>query len=149
MSSNSQVLNNGQQATTNYDLAKIFIFNNRFAQASFTNSQYDPTETMLAGTIMGRIAGTNNIVPWISTATDGSQYPIGILANDVVVNDGATVTLNYCVSGDIAKDQIVFWKTTDTFATVVSGRTLYDRLGSDSVGIKIVDNTEMTAFDNQ
>lgn len=147
MSNNSQRNSTNSQLTTDYDLAKIFIWNNRYENATMVNSQYDP-ETLKAGTIMGRIAGTNTVIPCISTATDGSQFPIGILAADMVIPNGASVTVPLCVSGDVAKDQIIFWKSTDGFATVISGRTFLDRIGSDTVGIKVVDNTEMTAFDN-
>lgn len=148
MSENAQVLNNGQQAITNYDLSKIFVWDNRYDNFTLVNSEYDPM-TILAGTVMGRIAGTGKLFPCTAEATDGSQYPIGILAVDVVVNDGASVILPVCVSGDVVKDKIIFFDASDTFDSVISGKTFYDRIGSDSVGIKIVNSTELTGYDNQ
>lgn len=147
----STVTNNlltGNQAINNYNLSKIFVFNNRFQTGSLNNSEYDPM-TIPAGTVMGRIAGSNTLFPFYSRATDGSQYPIGILAADMVIVDGTTVNVPICVAGDVVKDKIVFFNPSDTLTTVVSGRTVYDRLGSDSVGIKIVDNNENTYLDNQ
>lgn len=145
MSKATITLNNGQQATANYDLAKIFIYNNRYSNADITNSNYDPTEVIPAGTLMGRITGTQKVYPLTSGASDGSQLPVGVLAADIIISEGSTVSVPICVSGDVAKDQIVL-QGSDTLNTIVSGQSLYDRV--QQIGIKLVDNTEMTAFDN-
>lgn len=148
MSSNNQVLNTGQQATTNYDLSKIFIFNNLYKNGAYVNSSY-VTVTLVAGTVMGRQAFSQEIIPLVSTANDGSQFPVGILAADVSIAAGATVSLPFCESGDVAEEQIAFSNGTDTLDTIVSGRSLRDRMGSDTVGVRLVKVDNMTQNDNQ
>ena len=148
MSKVTIISNTGNQATANYDVSKIFVFNNRYESAALNNSEYDPM-IMPAGTVMGRIAGSNTLFPCYSKATDGSQYPIGILSADVSILDGTTLIVPICVSGDVVQDKIVFFNPSDTLSTVVSGRTMFDRIGSDTVGIKIVPNNENTYLDNQ
>jgi hypothetical protein len=37
----------------------------------------------------------------------------------------------------------------DTLSTLVSSRSIFDRIGSDTIGVKITANTEMTQNDNQ
>ncbi len=147
MSTNNQPLNTGQELITNYDVSKIFLWNNRYETALYTNSVYNP-ETLLAGQIMGRVSATNQIVKLFSTATDGSQFPIGILADNYTVESGEQKTLTICVAGDIAAEKVLF-ESNDGFNTVISSRTLLDRIGSDTVGVKLVFGTEMTAYDNQ
>jgi len=147
MSSVDQVLNNGQQAITNYNTAKIFIFANRYLTGTYTNSTY-VTVTLLAGTVVGRVSATGAIVPLTSAASDGSQYPIGILANDHVVAAGVSTTVSYCVEGDVAEEKVLL-QGSDTLNTVISSRRLRDRIAADTAGIILKTTTEMTDYDNQ
>lgn len=147
MSENSIVLNNGQMAIINVDLTKLFIWNNRYADANYTNSTYDNV-TLKAGTLVGKVSATQEIKPLVSTASDGSQYPVGILAEEVVIAAGAQVSLSYCVAGDVAQEKVVL-DAGDTMDTVISGRSIYDRIGGDTVGIKLVLGTQFTDTDNQ
>ena len=148
MSTVSTVLNNGQQAISNFELSKIFILNNRYENDNYiNNSSYDPI-TILAGTLMGRIASTGVLVPLNASANDGSQFPLGILAQDLVVPGSTTVQGTICVSGDVAQEKVILFFG-NTLDTVVSGRRLRDLIGASTVGIKLVPGTEMTQFDNQ
>jgi hypothetical protein len=147
MSINNIVLNNGQQAIINYDVSKIFVWDNRYEKADYTNSSYDAV-TLRPGTLMGRIATTQEIVPLDSGAVDGSQYPVGILASDIEVPEGESAVLYICVAGDVVEDKVIL-ADGDTMNTIISGRSIRDRIAADTVGIKLVPSTEMTGFDNQ
>lgn len=146
MSSNSQVLNTGQQAITNYDLTKIFVWDNRYETGNCTGDLYDDYEI---GTVMGRVASSRELVPCDSTASDGSQFPVGILAQVVAAGDDTTATI--CVAGDVVESKLIYLGNSgaDTGNTVVSSKTLRDRIGSDTVGIKLVGGDQLTAYDNQ
>lgn len=146
MSSNTVNENNGQQAIITTDTRKIFVWNNRFESAKYNNSTYDDV-TLKAGQVMGRIAASAYIVPLTSGASDGSQFPVGILAEDVTVEGGDIQDVNICVAGDVAAD-LLFFSGTDNLNTVVSDRRLVDRIGSDTVGIKLVGGDSMTNYDN-
>lgn len=147
MSYNQQILLTNNQAITNYDLSKVFLFNNRYQTGQYTNSGYLPV-SLPQGTVLGRIAATRAIVPLVSTASDGSQFPIGILAQDYIVQPGAVTSVMYGVTGDIATEEIGFINGTDTLNTIVSGRTLFDRIQSDSVGLFLKDSVDLTNYDN-
>ena len=147
MSTNNQVLNTGQQATTNYDLSKIFIWDNRYSKANYTNSGYDSVD-LAAGTLMGRISATQEIIPLASGASDGSQYPVGILAQDATVEAGDTVELAFCNYGDVVEGKVIL-DGSDTLDTVIEGRSIRDRIAGDTVGVRLVPSTEMTGEDNQ
>jgi len=144
----NNVTNN--QAFLNTDVTKIFILNNRYQSADFdrVNATYDDI-TIPAGTVMGKISATGKVVPLTSGASDGSQYPIGILAEDITkvagVND--TIEVTFCVSGDVNINMIDL-QGSDTLNTVISGRSIHDRIGGDTVGVNLVPSTEMTSFDN-
>lgn len=146
--SQEEVLNNGQQSITNTDLSKIFVFNNRYETMSFTNDDVYDDVQLQAGMVMGRIASTNKVVQLVKGASDGSQYPIGVLLNDLLVQEGDTVNVSVCVSGDVAEEKLIFLSGT-ALTDVVESKTIRDRIGSDTVGIKLVAATELTGYDNQ
>jgi hypothetical protein len=152
MSFNQQVLSTNNQLMYNYDLSKVFLMNNRYQNGTFVNSTYS-TIVLPLGTIVGRVAATGNITPVVSTASDGSQYPIGVLAGDYSVLPGASVNVMFGVCGDIAAEEIGFitatgGPSTDTFSIIVGGRQLFDRIQSDSVGLFIKFSTDLTDYDN-
>jgi hypothetical protein len=147
MSTNQVTVSTNNQQTTNYDLSKIFLLNNRYQSGNYTNSGYVAV-TLPAGTVIGRIAATGAVVPLKSTASDGSQFPIGILAQDYTIQPGAVTSLMYGVCGDVAQELIVFNNGTDTLSTIVSGRQLFDRIQFDTVGIFIKPSVDLTDYDN-
>jgi hypothetical protein len=147
MSSQSIALNNGQQMIINTDTSKIFLWNNRYQNALYNNSAYGAV-TLTAGTLMGRVAVTGWIKPLASGAADGSQFPCGILANDITVDGGALETVSICVAGDVAEEQVIL-QGTDTMETTISSIRLRQRIGADTVGINLVQRTDNSAYDNQ
>ena len=147
MSSVDQVLNTGSQSTTNYDVAKIFVWDNRYDKGTIDNDTYDAVN-YLAGRVLGRIAATGKIVPLDSGASDGSQYPVGILAQDVTIEEGESEEVMFCVAGDVVENKLSFTDT-DDLDTVIDGRQLRDRIAADTVGVKLIASTEQTGFDNQ
>jgi len=148
MSSVNTRVNTGQQITTDYDLSKIFIWENRYEGDNYVNnSNYSPI-TLLAGTVMGRVSATGVIVPCLASAVDGSQIPVGILAQDIIgLVGGGTKSAAICIAGDVAEDKVIFYYS-DTLETVVSGRRYRDRIQGDTAGIVLRKRTEMTDFDN-
>lgn len=143
------------QLFTNYDVSKIFIGNNRYKTAEYTNGTGSEV-TLAAGTLMGRIFATNKVTPNVSSATNGSQLPVGVLADSYVVANGVTVTITMCIGGDIAQEKVTLGGS-DTLATAI---TLTDS-GTDTVGvgtlgdlivartqIYLVAGTELTGYDN-
>jgi hypothetical protein len=147
MSSNETTLNTNNQRNTNYSTKKLTVWNPRTITVDVTNSTYDDI-TYAEGTVFGRIAATNKGKALASNASDGSQFPLGVLICETIIEAGETITLTLVVSGDIPEDMIVLTNEGDTLATVVSSKTIRDRIGSDTVGIKLVGGTELTAYDN-
>ena len=112
----------------------------------------------LAKTFTNEISTANwvipKIVPFVVSAIDGSQIPIGILKSTITdLADAAEATVNVCISGDVVEDKITF-QAAETLASVVTIGTGTEntRIVSDmiqSLGIVIVDSEELTGFDNQ
>lgn len=132
--------------TSNYDTAKMFLFGNENQKANYNNSTYDVVE-LAVGTLVGRVSATGLIVPLESGASDGSQFPVGIVRADYSVEVGDTREIVFCVAGEVDENMIVF-QGSDTLDTVVSGRRLRDRISSDTAGIvlKVVD--QLSGLDN-
>lgn len=132
---------------TNYDTSKTFVWANRTETANYTNSGYSDV-TILAGTLLGRVSATGLVIPLASAASDGSQYALGILLQDTVIEGGDTVSLTFCVAGDVVEAKVVL-AGSDTMETVIDGRRIRDRILGDTAGIILVGSTELTGFDNQ
>ena len=131
---------------TNYDLAKIFLWAPKYENADLTNTTGGDF-TFLAGTLLGRVAATQVLLPCVATAIDGSQFPVGVLAADVLILDTETEDVPFCIGGSVAEEKIIFDGVED-FDTIVDGRSYRDRIASDTMGIKLVTTTELTDFDN-
>jgi hypothetical protein len=132
---------------TNNDNAKIFIWDNRYEEGTYTNPTSDDV-SLTKGMLMGRVSATQKLVPLASGASDGSQFPVGILADDYDVDYGESANVTICIGGDVA-EELVTLNGSDTLSTVISGRSIRDRIAGDTLGIKLVAGTQMTAFDNQ
>lgn len=146
----STITQNADQANLksfNRDTTKTFVWDNRFANATFKNNTGSAAE-FAEGTILARDSSDNSIVPLDSaTATNGVNIPIGVLAQDLaeVANAGTVTGVYFCISGDVVRSKAVF-QGSDTFTTVVATRTLEDHFLSQ--GIRFIGSTENTKFDN-
>ncbi len=147
MSTATNVNQTDSQLHVDYDVAKIFLGCNRYDASEYTNGTGSEV-TLKAGTLLGRISASGKLLPLASGATDDSSIPVGVLSHTVTVANKATVNLTFCVEGDVAEEKVIF-QGSDDYDTVVSGRTLRDRIGADTVGINLVATTENTTFDNQ
>lgn len=145
MSTNTITVDKSNFLQNNVDTSKIFLGKNESFVAQFTAGV---TDVLLeAGTLMGRIATTQKVVPLESAATDGSQFPVGILNSTRNVLATTTVSVAIVNKGDVAREQIIF-DGSDTFTTLVDDRSLEDRIASDTAGIILVKTSELTNFDN-
>jgi hypothetical protein len=132
---------------TNYDTTKFVLKDGNYNNATYTNSTGGPI-TILVGTLLGRVHATNKVLPLKSAATDGSQFPVGISTQEIIVANTESATIEFVVGGEVEGTLLVF-DGTDDLETVVSARTLGDRIKSDTLGILLVDSDELSALDNQ
>lgn len=147
MSSNIQNYLSDRQLQVNTNLAKLFPYGSEDRQVYvYTNSTY-VTQTLPAGTVMGVVNATGQAVAMTSGAADGSQFPVGILAQDYTVLAGAQVNISIMVKGQVRVDMIIL-QGVDTLSTIVSGRRIFERIGADTVGILIDSVTSCTNFEN-
>ena len=143
------ILNTGNQMIVNNSTPRIFLWNYRTAPIVLSNATAYAV-ALAAGTLLGRVTADQKMKPLASGASDGSQYPRGVLFDDVIIPPNTTVFNAFMAdSGDVSEDRIIF-QGSDTLATVVDGATLRDRIQADSVGLKLIKSTEMSgAYDNQ
>jgi hypothetical protein len=133
------------QRTTNYDTSILTLRDNKYEQASYTNDGYD-TVTLSRGTLLGRVATTDKVVPLFTDNADGSQYPVGILLSEQEVEAGETININMIVAGEVAQELIVL-NAGDTFEAVVDSRRLKDWIKD--MGVFMIAGTELSGYDNQ
>lgn len=146
MSQQTVALNNGVQAIIHTDRSKTFLWNRRSTPGQIQNSDlYDPI-TIPEGTVLGRISTTGLLTPFTSGASNGSQFPVGVLIGDRTIQEGETQDVFFFDDGDVAAEKLIF-QGSDTLDTAVSGQRVRDRLKM--MGIKVIESTEMTNTDNQ
>ena len=146
MSTANQVLSSDSQLNTDYNFAKVFIFQNDYKKATYTNSTGASVDLAI-GTVLGKVTASGKLLPLVAAAVDGSKYPVGVLAKTITVANGASADLTYCVGGHVDQNLLVF-NAAETVDTVVDGKTLGDRLLGDTLGIYPVITSENTNFDN-
>lgn len=155
MSTVTNVLSNGSQSITNYDLTKVFLGGNRYKQGTYKNTT-GATVTLAIGTLLGKRTAVavdtanavGNLVPHLSSDTEGGAIAVGILAQELVVAAGATVTnVNYCNGGDFDLSALVLGGS-DTLATIISGKAIREQIVAETqlVGISL---TQLSGLDNQ
>jgi hypothetical protein len=71
-----------------------------------------------------------------------------LITKNYAVDYGESANITICIGGDVA-EELVLLQSPDTLETVVSSRTIRDRIAGDTLGIKLVLGTQMTAYDNQ
>lgn len=142
-------VNTGQQITTDYELGKIFLWNNRYeddTEAYVNNSGY-ATINLYAGTVMGRIANSGQLKPCYVGSTDGSQIPRGVLAHDIIgLESGQSASARICIGGDVAQRKLIFLFG-DTLETIVNGVRYKDLIQANTT-IILRGGEEMTGYDN-
>jgi hypothetical protein len=138
----------GAYLYVDYDLSKLFLWDNRYENGTINNSTYADV-TYNPGTVLGRVASTGYLVPFSASASDGSQYVVGVLNDGLVVAAGERAYVSYCVSGDVAVDQLIL-SGSDTLATLVTGRSrnVKDCIAADAVGLHLVMSEGLTFPDN-
>lgn len=147
MSEVTEVLNTGQQAIYDFDFTKIFVRENRYLTGTITNGG-GVDLVLTPGMLLGRVGADQKIAVLASAAVDGSQFPVGICAQNLTIAAAASATVTFCIAGDVVEEKIVL-DGADTFATLISARSIRDRIAADTMGIKLVSSDQLTGFDNQ
>lgn len=148
MSTFNRKVSTNRQATTNYDVSKMFVWNNRYhTENEINNSSYIPLNCP-GGLLVGRVTSSGLLAPFNSAANDGTQFPVGVLKADVgPLAALATAKCAICVMGDVVAEQIIFAYSGDGLDTIVSAKRVRDYI--QQMGINLVSGTsEQTQYDN-
>lgn len=136
---------------TNYDTSKIFVWNNRSQTENLANGT-GAEKTYDVGLVMGRVFATGALLPSESDAVDGSEIPVGILAETYTIGDGESTDVSICIGGDVVQNKLVFNNGTDDLETKIvnqDNRPYRDAIQGMTLGVKLVPSTELTEEDNQ
>lgn len=147
MATSTTPVNTENMLVIQYDFSEVFLGKNTFESATLINIS-GSAQSLSHGTVLGRISASGKVTLCVSTATDGSQYPIGILATatTAIANNGET-NVSFCDYGEVASEKLIF-SGAETLSTVLGGRQMRDLIPSLSRGIKLIASTELTAHDN-
>ena len=135
------------QATYDWQKENLLIFNNTTVPGTYENIS-GGEETVLIGTLAGKVAATGNWVVCKSGASDGSAIPRGVFTEELTaVADGGTAAVNIVNFGKINKGSVQF-DGTDDWDTLVGGIRMEDLLIANSKGLELVDVEDDSRFDN-
>ncbi len=134
------------QANFKYDFSKIFIRNNIYRTINIAASGADLE--LEAGMVIGTIGATGKGAIMKSGSGDGSQFPTGVCAENITIEDGDNKDINICIGGEIAEEKLIF-DGSDDLDTDVSDRNYRDRIASDTAGIILRATDDLAAYDNE
>jgi len=136
------------QITGDYNYQNTFLFENRFLNGQTILNNTGAEITVVEGTVLGRIAASRKLVPLDPAGVDGSQYPVGIyMGSDLVLADAGEDVCTIGIAGGVNENAITFLVTA-TLDTVIELKTVRDRIASDTAGIILVLNDELSNYDN-
>lgn len=157
MSSNTITSNQATALFIDTSTAKTFVVIKATERESYiNNSTYNPI-TLYAGTVLGRIQASGVIVPWRNDVTDGSQFPIGVLGADMVIDSGDTVAALVITECRMAAEKVIAYQLSDqsVSTTLQLAVTSWHGTGTtrlkdilESIGIHLMYTTEMSFPDN-
>ena len=142
MSDVTNRLQTNNHLINDYDISKIFVQGNKFRKVTIPNSSGSDL-VLTIGMAIGAVGATYQVY---KSGTSNISF-VGILAENKTIADGDSADLNICIGGKV-NENLVTLDGSDTLATVVSNRTIRDRIASESVDIFLVATDELSAFDN-
>lgn len=150
----NQRATNSSVNITDYDRAKLAQGGNYYRKYDVLNTDGGAELVLEKGTVMGAItaAGANEgkLVPFDSTATNGSQIPVAVCNSNRTLAAAATLGVSMIIDGVVDAGLLIFANSpTDgidiNIDTVGTPRNL---LMANSAGIKPVDVEDPTFYDN-
>jgi len=147
MSSVTQISSTNNQQITNYDVSKLLLGGNEFVDIDLTASG---EVVLLPGMIMGKVGATGLLLAADKDATDGSQFPVGVVIEGKTIADGETKSIRLVNKGAISEDKLNFLsiETLDTLIGAANNQRSYRDYLND-LGLILQTGTELTAIDNQ
>lgn len=137
----------GNKLVTTYDVSKFALGDNYTITGNLTAA--GGNGATLQGMVMGRVSATGLLTPLVATATDGSQYPVGVCMVDKTIADGVTDSLTLINKGKVASAKLNFLgaETLDTEVGIANNKkTIRDWLND--LGLILDGGTELTGYDN-
>lgn len=150
MSEIENVLNTRNQSITNFDVSKFLLGDNEFGKGTHTDS--GSGSTLATFLLLGKVAVGGAIVELAPGASDGSQFPIGLLwlggSASITLAAAEAFTAEYVNKGNIAKSKIAF-PSGVALSDIITGdgRTVEDYLNA--MGFVLLEGVELTGLDNQ
>lgn len=127
-----QGINTRNQSTLDYTLRRVFIFNNRFEQATITNATAVNLQSGMLVTRSATVAGGIELLTDIANI----DKVIGILNVDPYIDNvplkaGDTMGVTYCVSGSVDGTKLVSSANVALDLTVVTdGKSTLDYINA-------------------
>ncbi len=99
--------------------------------------------TYPAGTLLGRLSGTGNLTAYVSGAADGSEIPIAVLKDELVLAAATPVSCRPIVSGRLRRSELSRYNggTPDALTQAeVDALRDYSIVALNTVGLMELDN---------
>ena len=97
------------QLAGSYDISTYFLGGNERIRLNYTASG---ETTLAAGLVMAKVAATGVLAALDPTASDGTQFPIGVLDlgihDSITIEDGETVQLTLVNKGRVANSKLSY-----------------------------------------
>jgi hypothetical protein len=134
-----------------YDRSQIFLGDLKTISGEILLNSTSGTLTYAVGTLLGRVTASGKLVPLASGASNGSQYPVGFLTQEVTLAASGEDYVTVAIAGNVDSTKITL-AGSDTLATTITnngGRSIKDAIHGDTQGIYLIPVREISKTDNQ
>ena len=135
----------------NRETSQPIIGKFRTEDLTYTNPSGSDPVTLTQYRLMGQVLATGKVLPQDCDATDGSEMPYGVLAEEYTVAASGTITVSVIVEGQIIESAIGLASgetLASTVRTVSTGGGVLRGLIRRNTHITLVETTELSAYDN-
>lgn len=126
---------------TNQDLGSFQLGDNSFKDDTYVHAG---AVTILEGTILARLAASEQLVPFVKGGSLGAEIPVAIATEDEVATGAGTPPTRTLVSGRVRKQRLIIQADGD--ASNIDD-VVRDQL--QQTGIVAIDTEELQILDNQ
>jgi hypothetical protein len=149
MATQSTISSTSNSLHVRYDRSEVFLGEIKTIENQTFRNTTSGTLTYPIGTLVGRLTSGGKLVPLTSAATNGSQIPVGLLAQEVTL--AATSDDNVCIAiAGVVDSSKVTLAGSDTLATVITelGQPISDAIHSFTSGIRLISVRQFGETDN-
>lgn len=152
------IINVNEENHAYMDITKkrVFLYDNDYVTETLKN-ETGSEKTYEKGTVVAKDPADGKIVQHDATAQDGTEFPVGVLAETVTIPDTNEEGVQVCIGGEVAENHLVLTGSQTLDGTAIGDvdgtkstyyRTIRDAIRGETKGIRLRKVDDLSGHDN-